>query len=85
MRETCEYGRLQTLAWGEEHFGSLMTNRQFPRRAMRRLVERGLARSVGVVEACDDDGFRLTPSRWREGFVLTDAGRARLAEYDNAD
>lgn len=69
---------LDTVAWAEKHFGSLVTNRQCPRRAVMRAVAAGLVRSAGVVELCDDDGFTRTPERQREGFVLTDAGRAAL-------
>ena len=71
--------RLIWLEWGEENFGSLTTGRSFPRRAMLRLVERGLAVSVGPVYICDDDGAVLVPERTREGFRLTDAGQQALA------
>ncbi|HET7321863.1 MAG TPA: hypothetical protein VFI96_05150 [Longimicrobiaceae bacterium] len=78
---TRDLDRLETVAWGEENFGSLTTNRAFPRRTMLRLVKRGLVRSVGPVLLCDDDGFTAEPEREREGFVLTDAGRAAVERY----
>jgi hypothetical protein len=74
-----EFNRLETLEWGEKHFGSLATGRAFPRRVMLRLVSRGLVRSVGLVELCDDDGFTISPQRLGEGYVMTDAGRKALA------
>lgn len=73
--------RLETVDWGEQSFGSLVTSRSVPRRAMLRLVERGLVRSVGDVELCDDDGFVVDSGRTREGFVLTDAGREALQAH----
>jgi hypothetical protein len=80
--------RLESIEWGEDNFGSLTTNRQFPRRAMLRLVDMGLARSIGQVVACDDDGWQVEPEQFREGFVLTEAGRkavaARRAQFDAA-
>jgi hypothetical protein len=73
---------LETVAWAEKHFGSLTTNRQCTRREVRRAVQAGLVRSVGLVEMRDDDGGTFYSSRGatrvREGFVLTDAGRERV-------
>jgi hypothetical protein len=73
--------RLETVAWGEEHFGSLTTNRAFPRRTMLRLMGRGLVRSVGQVYLCDGDGCAVEPERTAEGFALTDTGRAAVERY----
>jgi hypothetical protein len=72
--------RLETVEWGERNFGSLITSRQFPRRDMLRLVGRGLVRSIGLVAVCDGDGAHVDPERWREGFVLTEAGREAVAD-----
>ena len=69
---------LETIAWAEKHFGSLTTTRQLPRRDMMRAVKAGLAQSAGIIELCDGDGFLISPSRFREGFVLTEKGRAAL-------
>lgn len=66
--------------WGERHFGSVTTSRFLPLRDVRRCVERGLLKSVGLVTLCDDDGFTLDPERFREGYVLTEAGRAALPQ-----
>jgi hypothetical protein len=83
-----EFHRLETVDWGERAFGSLVTNRQFPRATMLRLVRKGLARSVGLVVVDDDDDAIVGHERFREGFVLTEAGRAALdarrAEVDAA-
>ena len=75
-----DVGALETVAWGTEHFGSLLTNRQCPRSRVLRLVALGLARSVGFVEPCDGDGFRIEGRGEREGFALTDAGAKLLRE-----
>lgn len=81
-------GTLQTLAWGMQHFGGLISGGSLRRRDVMRLVKLGLARSLGMVTVCDDDGFALEPEREREGFALTEAGQAVLdaaqkAEEDN--
>ena len=70
---------VEWLAWGMKHVGSLVTNRKCPRRVMRRLVELGIAESVGMAVECDDDGFHVEPERWREGFRLTALGTATHA------
>lgn len=69
---------LEWIQWAETHFGSLVTSREVPRRDVLRCVKRGLVKSVGPVPLCDADGFRLAPERYREGFILTDRGRAAL-------
>ena len=70
--------RLETIEWGQRHFGSLATGKGFPRREMLQLVEDGYAESIGVCEMCDDDGFIIVPQRLGEGFILTDKGRHYL-------
>lgn len=72
---------LDQFEWGEEHFGSLLTGRTVRRDQVRRAVAAGVVESAGMVVVCDDDGFAREPERWREGFKLTDAGRAALAEW----
>ena len=71
---------LETIDWSEGNFGSLVTNRQCSRRDVLRAVKNGLAKSIGQVLMCDDDGFHLDPERFREGFVLTDAGKELLEQ-----
>jgi hypothetical protein len=78
-----QYNALDSLEWGEKHFGALITNRQVPRRVVARLIALGLARSVGIVTVCDDDGHYTTPEREREGFAITEQGRKALADYYN--
>lgn len=73
-----DFNVLESLEWGERHFGGLLTGRQTRRRDMLRLVARGWARSQGAVYVCDDDGFLLQPERMREGFEMTPKGRAAL-------
>jgi len=79
MRDT-----LETLAWAEAEFGSLVTNRACPRRDVLRAVEAGFARSIGMVVRVDTDGFTESTingtERHAEGFVLTEAGRAQIEE-----
>ena len=65
---------LDQVAWGQYHFGSLLTNRLNRRRDVMRLVDLGFARSVGLVEQCDGDGFVIEGRTMREGFALTDRG-----------
>jgi hypothetical protein len=75
------FDRLEAVEWGEQHFGSRLTDREFPRRSMLRLVDRGLVASAGFVYVCDDDGCLRQPERIREGFKLTDLGRSWLAQW----
>jgi hypothetical protein len=79
MANTRTRNGLDRIAWGEKYFGSLLTGRAFPRRRMLGYVRRGLAKSVGQVLVCDGDGCPLDPEREREGFVLTEQGRAILS------
>lgn len=69
---------LETIAWGEKMFGSLTTNRHCTKRDVAKAVRAGFARSIGQVALCDDDCHIIEPERYREGFVLTDAGKAEL-------
>ena len=65
--------------WDAENlYGSLTTSAQCPRRDVIRCVRAGLATSVGTVRLVGEDGLPVAPERWREGFVLTAAGRMAL-------
>lgn len=75
---TCR-ATLEAIDSATRHFGSLTTTRTCRRRDVLRAVERGLVQSVGNVYVCDEDGGICEPEIIREGFVLTDAGRATLA------
>ena len=72
---------LESTAWGMKHFGSIVTNRVLPLSVMRKCIEAGLCKSVGMVEMCDGDGFRVEPTREREGYVLTALGQKVLDEF----
>lgn len=74
MLTPAQQDALGSLAWGTYHFGSLLTGRQTPRRVVMALCRKGLAQSVGLVEPCDDDGFRIEGRLEREGFSLTPQG-----------
>ena len=65
---------LNSLAWGGFHFGSLLTGRHTPRRIVMALCRKGLAKSQGLVEQCDGDGFIVYGRTMREGFRLTSLG-----------
>ena len=69
-------------AWGMFFFGSVCTGRGLPRRDMLRAQADGLVKSIGQVTMCDGDGFTIEPERYREGWILTDAGKDALREYD---
>jgi hypothetical protein len=69
---------LETIDWAEKAFGSLHTNSQCSRRDVMRCVNAGLVKSVGQTYCCDDDGSILEPERMKEGFILTEKGRAAL-------
>lgn len=66
---------LSQIAWGEKHFGSIVTGRALPRRDVMREVAAGNVESVGLAAICDGDGFTIQPERYREGFRFTAAGR----------
>lgn len=69
---------LDTIGWAEEMFGSLVTGCNCPRRDVLRAVDAGMAKSAGMVVVCDGDGRTKEPERYREGFVLTEAGKSLL-------
>lgn len=75
---------LSTTAWGMRHFGGIVTNRQLRKSVMRRCVQAGLCRCVGLVAVCDGDGFTIRPERYRLGYVLTKRGEAALRELESA-
>lgn len=72
---------LETTAWGMKHFGGIVTNRQLPLSVMRKCIQAGLCRCIGMVYVCDDDGFFVQPERMRRGYVLTEKGREVLDAY----
>ena len=74
---------LETIAWAENHFGSLVTNTQCTRREVLRAVNKGLVVSVGDVFMCDDDGFHVDPEIIKEGFVLTAQGKELVEQLKN--
>ena len=58
-------------------FGWLFTTGRTHRRAtVQRMIALGLVRSVGEVVMVDGDGYTKQPERYREGFELTEAGKA---------
>lgn len=52
---------LETTAWGMEHFGGIITNRQLPLAVMRQCIRAGLCKSNGMGYVCDADGFIEQP------------------------
>lgn len=72
---------LETTAWGMEHFGGIITNRQLPLAVMRQCVKAGLCKCIGMVYVCDADGFIEQPEKQRRGYVLTDEGHKALDTY----
>jgi hypothetical protein len=69
---------LETTEWGMTHFGGIVTNRQLPLAAMRKCVDAGLCKCIGLVSLCDGDCFTIYPERFRLGYVLTAKGKRRL-------
>lgn len=71
---------LETVAWGTENFGALVTGRNTPVSVVRALVRKGLVKDAGMVAVCDGDGFTIQPERYRQGWAVTEAGAAALKE-----
>lgn len=69
---------LETVEWGMEHFGSVVTNRQLPKRDVMKAVDARLVRCIGEVALADGDGFTIEPERYRLGYVLTRVGKSTL-------
>lgn len=65
---------LNSLSWGAFYFGGLLTGEQTPRRVVLALCRKGLARSQGLVEQCDGDGFIQHGRVMREAFAPTPLG-----------
>jgi hypothetical protein len=76
---------MRSIAWGQRHFGALVTGRVTTRATVRALERKSLACSAGTVAVCDGDGFLVQPQRYREGFRLTAQGLAFLIADDNND
>lgn len=68
---------LEAIAYCQDVYGSLTTSTECSRRDVMRAVDRGLAKSVGLVRLVHDGDGPLCRERFREGFVLTAEG-ARL-------
>lgn len=69
---------LETVAWGTEHFGALVTGRQTRLREMVALHAKGLVADAGMGVVCDGDGFILQPERYRQGWKITAKGKKAL-------
>jgi hypothetical protein len=69
---------LETVAWGEEHFGSVTTGGPLRKRDVDAAIRKGLVVEVGAVTLCDGDGFTIHPERYRTGYRLTAAGRRQV-------
>lgn len=77
------YETLDTVAWGEKHFGCVIAGGPLKLRDIQRAKAKGFVESVGIVAVCDDDGALKQPERYREGFTLTESGKAKLREYES--
>jgi hypothetical protein len=73
---------LGTVAWGMFHFSCVQTGGPLKLRDIRGAVARGFVRSNGFGPQCGYDGACLDNRQEREGWVLTDAGKAYLSERD---
>lgn len=58
----------------------LCSGRATRARTIRRCVQLGYLRSAGMCSLTDDDGFHRHGCAEREGFEITDVGKARLAQ-----
>lgn len=76
---------LETVEWGQKHFGSVTTGGPLKRRDIQKAIAKGFVKSAGMVHVCDEDGSHVDPERFREGFILTEKGRSILAETKGAD
>ena len=74
---------LEAIADVLRHFDAAITCNQLPRRDVIRLVNAGLAESVGPIEVMGDDDYPAEPEIYREGFRLTDAGWKALSDHDS--
>lgn len=75
---------LETVAWGTEHFGALVTGQSTRRAVVLRLFDMGLVADGGMVAVCDGDGYLLQPERYRQGWKITEAGTKALEETNEA-
>lgn len=69
---------LESVAWGTEHFGALVTGESTRAEVVRSLHAKGLVKDAGMVAVCDGDGYLLQPERYRQGWAITEAGKAVL-------
>lgn len=70
---------LERVAWGTEHFGSLVTGRVTRKRDVLALCKKGLVADAGMVAVCDGDGYLVVPERYRLGWKITAKGKQVLA------
>jgi hypothetical protein len=76
-----QHSALEAVAWGTEHFGALVSGRSHHRRTLVALATKGLVRLTSQVAVCDGDGFLLQPERYRDGWTLTEKGKALLRQF----
>lgn len=68
-----------------ERFGwRALSGRVAKRGAANSLVAKGLLTFAGQARVVDGDGYALQPERYRDGWELTDAGRAASKAIDDA-
>lgn len=72
---------LEITAWGMEHFGGIITNRQLPLAVMRQCIKAGLCKCNGMGPVCDADGSIEHHKRERLNYSLTPAGQKVLDEF----
>lgn len=73
---------MHSMRWAMRHFDALTTGRSFPLRIARRLRDKGLIESAGMMAQCDGDGHIIEGRAEREGWRPTDAGRRYLAKLN---
>lgn len=72
---------LETVEWGEQNFGSVVTGGPLRKRDIDAAISKGLVTNIGRVHLCDDDGFTIQPERYRDGYRLTPKGREELQRF----
>lgn len=72
---------MESMNSAKEYFGGgIITGSGCTRRTVMQLVKKGLAKSIGLVEQCDDDGFTHDNRQLREAFDLTPLGEKVAVE-----
>ena len=67
---------VETMVGIHEHYEGCLTGRNLRLDVMRRLIAKGIARSMGLVTVFDEDCCPTDPERQRPGFELTILGKA---------